>query len=191
MHAVRRCFNRDCCCPCLIIKHTTIFYFSPEATSLEYTRLSVPQDKLFRCIGGWICTKCCENKCCSYLRNIKTGSNCFFVAANTIFLSFIYLLKKKITHIYNKVPVVLHYRYAACYVFAPVNLFEQGRKKVRSGRLQLGRLFIPLPMATTPHTVDIKFKEDNGHQEIFVLLPVLSHNTISIFFGGKTALLIK
>jgi hypothetical protein len=40
-------------------------------------------------IGGRLCTKCCENKCCSYLRNINTGSNCFFDAAFSIYPRFL------------------------------------------------------------------------------------------------------
>jgi hypothetical protein len=61
-----------------------------EATSLEYTRLSVSQDFLFRYNlsmrnrGYRLCMKRCENKC-SCLRNIKKGSNCFFYASYTIY----------------------------------------------------------------------------------------------------------
>jgi hypothetical protein len=40
-------------------------------------------------IGGRLCTKRCESKCCSYLRIIKKGSNSFFDATYTIYPQFL------------------------------------------------------------------------------------------------------
>jgi hypothetical protein len=74
----------------------TLFLCSTiEATFLEYTRLGVSQDILFRYnysqweIGGRFYTKRRENKCCPYLRNINTGSNWFFDVLYTIYPRFL------------------------------------------------------------------------------------------------------
>jgi hypothetical protein len=66
----------------------------PEVTSLEYTRLGVSQDILFRYNysmrnQGLLCTKRCGNKGCSYIWHIKTGSIGFFDASYTIYPRFI------------------------------------------------------------------------------------------------------
>jgi hypothetical protein len=68
----------------LWLNHTyKLKVFLEEATSLEYTRFSVPQDILYSTvlycsattsqwkIGGRLCKKRWENKCFSYLRTIK------------------------------------------------------------------------------------------------------------------------
>jgi hypothetical protein len=63
-----------------------VFTGFTEVTSLEYTRLSVSHDILFRYN---ISMNRCENKYHSYLRNIKTGSNCFFDVSYTIYPRFL------------------------------------------------------------------------------------------------------
>jgi hypothetical protein len=40
-------------------------------------------------IRCWLCKERCENNCCSYLSNIRTGSKCFFYSSNTIYLQFL------------------------------------------------------------------------------------------------------
>jgi hypothetical protein len=77
--------------PLLCLTNPALYSSPSEATALEYPRLSVWQDILFRynySMGNWglivQCTKRCENKSFYYLRNIKTGSNCFFNASYTI-----------------------------------------------------------------------------------------------------------